>query len=85
MVTKCLQSPKLHISRSFTNLIISYLQGGVQVNTPWDAEISQHIKENLVPWEDAWREGTESEFSRSIYMNNIIKWVDVVVNYAVSH
>ncbi|PCG96119.1 Alpha-D-phosphohexomutase superfamily [Penicillium occitanis (nom. inval.)] len=61
-----------------------YLQGGVQVNAPWDAEISQHIKENLVPWKGAWRTGTESEFSRSIYIDNVSKWVDAVVNYAKS-
>lgn len=55
------------------------------MNTPWDADISQHIKENLVPWKGAWRTGTESEFDRSIYIDNVSKWVDAVVNYAVSH
>jgi phosphoglucomutase len=65
--------------------MISYLQGGVQVNTPWDAEISQHINENLVPWKGAWSSGTENEFSRSTYVDNTSKWVDAVVKYAVRH
>lgn len=85
MVTKCSQPLALGICRSFTNLVISYLHGGVQVNTPWDAEISYHIKENLVPWKDAWKARTENEFSRSIYVDNVSKWFDAVANYVVSY
>ncbi|PYH97041.1 phosphoglucomutase [Aspergillus ellipticus CBS 707.79] len=61
-----------------------YFKNGAQINSPMDAEISQSIEENVVPWPDAWKDPQPGEYLRAnAYDNLLLHYNTAVWQYAV--
>jgi hypothetical protein len=78
--------PTVVVLNWLTNIRLSYSTNGAQINRPEDGEIAQSIRENLEPWQTAWKDLQPSNLLHAdSYQKLLPHYLGHVEKYAVSH